>query len=48
MLVEELEEYRSRELSERVAAESAARALHNPREAQELAELAVLIAERGR
>lgn|GEM_PF-6966220 len=46
VLVEELEEYWSRELSERVAAESAARATHHPGEAQELAELAVLIAER--
>jgi hypothetical protein len=43
-----LEEYWSRELSERVAAGSAARALHHPKEAQELAELSVLIAERGR
>lgn len=46
VLVEELEEYWSRELSERVAAESAALAHRNPKEAQELAELAQLIAER--
>jgi len=46
MLVEELEEYWSRELSERVAAESVAQAPDHPKEARELAELAQMIAER--
>ncbi|HEX4966847.1 MAG TPA: hypothetical protein VF173_38920 [Thermoanaerobaculia bacterium] len=46
LLVEELEEYWSWALSERVAAESVARALNHPQEALELAELALLIAGR--
>ncbi len=46
MLVEELEEYWSRELSVRVAAESVKLAPDRPQEAQELAELARLVAER--
>ena len=45
MLVEDLEEYRSWALCVRVAAESLAKAANHPREALELAELALLIAE---
>ena len=45
MLVEELEEYWSGDLCARVAAESLRKAPDDPREALELAELAVLIAE---
>jgi len=45
MLVEELDEYRSWALCERVARESIAAAPNQPREALELAELALLIAE---
>jgi hypothetical protein len=47
LLVEELEEYWSWELSERVAAESITQAPAHPQEAMELAELALLIAERA-
>jgi transcriptional regulator with XRE-family HTH domain len=46
MLVEELEEYWSGELVERVAAESIRKVPNHPQEALELAELALLIAER--
>jgi transcriptional regulator with XRE-family HTH domain len=46
LLVEELEEYWSRELCARVAAESLRKAPSHPAEARELAELALLIAER--
>lgn len=46
MLVEDLEEYWSAELCQRVAAESLRKAPDDPREALELAELAVLIADR--
>jgi tetratricopeptide (TPR) repeat protein len=46
MLVEELVEYWSWALSERVAAESLAQAPNHPERALELAELAVLIAEK--
>lgn len=45
MLVEELDEYRSWALCERVAAESRERRTRDPRQALELAELALLIAE---
>jgi tetratricopeptide (TPR) repeat protein len=45
MLVEDLEEYRSWSLCVRVAAESREKAANQPREALELAELALLIAE---
>jgi hypothetical protein len=47
MLVEELEEYWSGELVERVAAESIRKVPNHPQEALELAELALLIAERA-
>lgn len=46
MLVEELDEYQSWALCEQVAAESARKAPDHPREALELAGLALLIAER--
>jgi transcriptional regulator with XRE-family HTH domain len=46
MLVEDLEEYWNGELCERVAAESLRKAPDDPREALELAELALFIAER--
>jgi len=46
MLVEELEEFWSWALCERVAAESVARAPNHPGDALELAELALLVAER--
>ncbi|HEV7784754.1 MAG TPA: helix-turn-helix transcriptional regulator [Thermoanaerobaculia bacterium] len=46
MLVEELEEFWSWALCERVAAESVARAPNRPGDALELAELALLVAER--
>ena len=46
MLVEELDEYRTWALCERVARESITAAPNHPREALELAELALLIAER--
>jgi len=46
MLVEELEEYWTLPLSERVAAESLAKTADQPKEALELAELAALIAKR--
>src|SRR6185295_6305703 len=45
MLVEDLEEYREWSLCVRVAAESREKAANQPREALELAELALLIAE---
>ena len=45
LIVEEGEEYQTRALHERVLTESAARAGTEPREAQELAQLAVRIAE---
>lgn len=45
LIVEEGEEYQTRALQERVAAESAARVATQPREAQELGELAARIGE---
>jgi tetratricopeptide (TPR) repeat protein len=46
MLAAELDEYRNRPLCVRVAAESLARAANQPRQALELADLALLVAER--